>query len=410
MEFETLEGPTPEQIWEALRAQVRPGRRRALAVEEAVGHVLAADARAAQDFPALDRAAAGGYAVRVADFAAGKARLRCVEGECDGGGRGAPLEPGTCVRIEAGDSLPPGADAVVPSEGVQSVGVGLLEFGAAPDPGQHIERQASLISKDGLLLRAGTRIQAGALATFAAAATRQVEVFARPRVAQLSADREPVPPGETPLPGTIPDANSVAVEELIRHSGGETVMFGRCPEERVALRASLELGLANELLCIIGAESSRGHDMLEPLLGELGVRWLVRGARLQPGRTLRIGRAGTGCWVLGLPGDPVGCAVCFLLFGRPLLGGLQGLPPARPPHLAGRLDTDLPANDGLPLYQPGEWSAGPDGQPRVAPLAWCGAGDPRGLATANALLYRAESAGAALRDEQVPFIPLDLPR
>jgi len=142
----------------------------------------------------------------------------------------------------------------------------------------------------------------------------------------------------------------------------------------------------------------------------LGVRWLVNGARLRPGKPLRIGHSETGCWVLGLPGNPVSCAVCFLLFGRVVLEGLQGLPVGKPPHVAGSLEADLPAGGERPIYQPAEWSAGSDGEVYLSPLVWRGSGDPFGMAIANALLYRAAGAPAAPRGETVRFIPLDLPR
>jgi molybdopterin biosynthesis enzyme len=209
--------------------------------------------------------------------------------------------------------------------------------------------------------------------------------------------------------GQIHDSSSIALEALIRQAGGETVMFGRCSDDPAALRASLELGLANDLLCITGGMSDR-HDLVPGLLKELGVRWLVHGVHLEAGAPLRIGQAETGCWVAGLPGNPVGCAVGFLLFARVLLEGLQGLPVGKPPHLAGTLEADVPAGGERPMYQPAEWSAGPDGAVRISPLVWRGSGDPFGMAIANALIHRADSAPAAPRGQTVHFIPLDLPR
>ena len=410
MDFDTIEAATPDQIWEALRAHVQPGQRRELPVEESIGSVLARDARCAHDFPPFDRAIMDGYAVRVSDFAGGQARLRNVGLVRAGSEDLHPLQAGTCVQINTGAPIPTGADAVVMVEHSREADGGFVEFADEPEPGQHIDRQASLVKADELLVRAGTRITAGGLAGLVAGGARRVAVFARPRVAQLSTGDELIEHGEDLREGQIYDSNSIALEELIRLAGGEGVMFGRCPDEPAALRASLELGLANDLLCITGGMSRGTHDLVPGLLEELGVRWLVKGAHLKPGKPLRIGRAATGCWVAGLPGNPVSCAVCFLLFVARLLEGLQGLAVCKPPHLAGYLEADLPANGERPMYQPAEWSAGGDGEVRVSPLVWRGSGDPFGLAIANALLYRAASAPAAPRGETVYFIPLDLPR
>ena len=410
MEFDTLKAATPEEIWEALRAHLEPGRQRELPVEETIGSVLAADARSAHDFPPFDRATRDGYAVRVTDFEKGRTRLRNLSAVRTGAESLEPLASGTCIWVKSGARVPPEADAVVGREDAREVGKGALAFELEPRAGQHIERQASLVKENELLVRAGTPINAGTLAALVAGGVKRTAVFTRPHVAQLSMGDELAERGKPPGEGQIHDSNSIALEELIREAGGETVMFGRCPDDPAALRASLELGLANDLLCITGGLFTGAHDLVPELLEELSVRWLVAGARLEPGSSMRIGRSEAGCWVVGLPANPVSCAVCFLLFGRAVLEGLQGLPVRRPAHVAGYLEADLPANGAQATYQPAEWSAGPGGDVRVSPLVWRGSGDPFGMAIANALIHRADNAPATPRGNTIQFIPLDLPR
>jgi molybdopterin molybdotransferase len=410
MDFETLEAVTPDRIWEALRAHVKPGRVRTVAVEETIGCVLARDARSTHDFPPFDRAAMDGYAVRSSDFRGASTRLRNVGLVQAGAETPASLEAGTCIRINTGAPVPPGADAIVMVEQSRETGDGFVRLDNAPDVGQHIDRRASMGRTGELLVRGGTRIGAGTLAALVAGGISRIDVFSRPRVAQLTTGSELVARGKALERGQIHDSNSIALEELIRQAGGETVMFGRCPDEPSALRASLELGLSNDLLCVTGGLSKGTHDLVPGLLEELGVRWLVIGARLKPGKPLRIGRSETGCWVVGLPGNPVSCLVCFLLFARGVLAGLQGLPVGRPPHVAGSLEADLPANGERAMYQPAEWSVGANGENHVSPLIWRGSGDPFGMAIANALLYRPADAPAAPRGERAHFVPVDLPR
>jgi len=154
------------------------------------------------------------------------------------------------------------------------------------------------------------------------------------------------------------------------------------------------------------ARMARARAVLE----QLGVHWVVEGLNLKPGRPTRIGRAPRGGWVLGLPGNPVSCAVCFLLFGRFILEGLMGLPPKPPPRLSGKLDERMPANGARPMFQPAEWRAGADGEVRVRPIPWRGSGDPFGLAAANALIYRPAEVRAADTGHSVAFVPLACPR
>ena len=150
-------------------------------------------------------------------------------------------------------------------------------------------------------------------------------------------------------------------------------------------------------------------DWVRRVLTELGGSIRLWRVRMKPGSPLVFATL-EGRLVFGLPGNPVSCAVCFLLFARTVLEGLQGLPVARPPHIAGSLEADLPTNGERPMYQPAEWSVGANGEVRVSPLTWRGSGDPFGMSVANALVYRPADAPAAPRGETASFIPLDLPR
>lgn len=410
MELETLQAATSDRIWEALRSRVKHGRPRSIPVEEAVGCVLVTDARSAHDFPPFDRATTEGFAVRVSDFGAAPMRFKISGRIRAGESWGGSLESGACVGVGAGAPLPTEADAIVPRSESREIEGGFVEFDQIPAAGQNIDRRASMIKASDLLLRAGTRINGSALAALVAAGISRVEVFTRPRVALLTTGYELVEHGRKLEEGQIHDSNSTALEEYIRIAGGEVIMFGRCPDTTSALRASLELGLANDFLCVVGGMSSSKHDLVPKLLEELGVKWLTLGTQLTPVNSLRIGQTEAGCWVIGLPGNPIGCAVGFFLFARVILDGLQGLPVGRPAHLVGLLDTDIPAGEELPIYHPAVWSVDDKGSLHVSPLIWRGLGDPFGMAIANALIFRAAGAPAAPRGEAVHFIALELPR
>jgi len=410
MDFDTLKAATTDQIWDALRDQVKPGRSRQTPLEEAAGCVLTADVRSTHDFPPFDRAVMDGYAVRVSDFADGMARLR-NDGLIRAGELPVdPVEKGACFRINTGAPMPASADAVVCVEHSSEDEDDFVLLNDSPEIGQYVNRRASLLKKGDLMLRAGTRLGGSALSALVAAGVTHVDVFTRPRVALLTTGHELVEHGRELQDGQIHDSNSTALEEYIRLAGGEIDMFGRCPDMTSALRASLELGLAHDLLCVTGGMSKGTHDLVPNLLEDLGVRWLVSGARLKPGKPLRIGRSESGCWVVGLPGNPVSCAVGFLLFTRGILKGLQGSPVVRPTHLAGMLDENMPPNGRRAMYQPATWSADSKGALHVSPVIWRGSGDPFGMAIANALICRDPEASAAQRGETVRFIALDLPR
>ncbi len=408
MNWQTLQSATPHEVWRILAEHVRPGRAVSRPIEDAIGAVLAADVRARGPIPAFDRSIMDGYAVRLADFRDGHARLRCRDLARAGAAGAAAVEPGTCVQINTGAPIPVGAEAVVIIENATSRADGFVELADRPTAGQNIERRGGILSAGDCIAHAHTRVRAGTAAALVAGDIAEVSVFEQPEVCVVVTGDELVGAGDSLGPGQIRDSNSIALRELIREAGGRPTLLGRAPDEPDALRGMLERGLSAPLLCVSGGMSKGTHDLVPAALGELGVRWLVESLKLKPGKPTRIGVAPSGAWVIGLPGNPVSCCVCFLLFARALLDGLQGLPIRRPPHLRGVLDGAIAPAGGRDLYQPARWSADERG-PRVHPLPWRGSGDPFGLAGATALLYlpAAPRGEAPPPTSEVEFLPLD---
>ncbi len=406
MQMQPIAAADPEAVWSALTEHVRPLRARESALAQSFGLVLAGDARADGDYPPFDRAVMDGFGVRLIDVQSAPCTLAIHALVRAGADAPGPLPASSCVQINTGSVIPPGVEAIVPVERARGGADGSVELLESPKPGQHIERAGAHVRRGDLLVRAGVTIDAGALASLAAGGVRELRVYTRPQVALLATGDEVVDASGEIGPGQIADSNSVALEQVLRESGGEPVLFGRCCDEEAALRASLELGLSHDMLCVVGGMSKGTHDLVPRLLEELGVRWIVTSLNLKPGKPMRIGRTLSGGWVLGLPGNPVSCLVCFYLFGRPLLDGLRGAGVRSPVHLRGTLANDLPPNGDRPMFHPAEWSAAPDGSSLLSPIAWRGSGDPFGMTAANALIRRAAGAPGATRGERVQFVPI----
>ncbi len=410
MTHEPLSGARAEQVWDLLAREVRALPPIEIDAANALNFVTAADVRAAFDFPPFDRAVMDGYAVRCEDFSGGQAVLRNAGLIRAGDAATAGVGAGTCVQINTGAPLPAEADAVVIVENSEPREDGTVLLRDEPAPMQNIERRGGIVRKGDLLIRAGSRIGPGALAALIAGGAERISVFTRPRVAVLSTGDEIIPPGEQRDGPQLFDSNGAMLGELILAARGAPLSLGRCPDDAGKLRELFERGLKLDVFCVTGGMSKGSHDLAPQVLEQLGVEWLITSLHLKPGKPTRIGRAPGGCWVLGLPGNPVSCAVCFLLFGRLVLDGLQGLPVRPPVRLRAKLTTPMPGNGKRPLYQPAEWHAAPDGGPAATPLPWRGSGDPFGMTWANALICREESAGPSSAGEPVTILPLDLPQ
>lgn len=409
METATLRNATADQVFEILGRTVTPLQTVDVPTRESNGRVLADDIASALDYPPFDRAVMDGFAVRSADFAGGAARLRCLGLAAAGAASAQIVAPGACLQINTGGPVPSGADAVVIVENAQRESADWVYLTDNPCPGQHIEKRGGIVRRGGTVVRRGTRIRAGTVAALVSAGAAAVCCYPAPRVALLCTGDELVDAGDQLADAQIYDSNSAVLEILIRESGGSLESIARAGDTRSHLIATLRNLLNCDLLVITGGMSKGSHDLVPAALEELGVSWLVTSLDLKPGKPTRIGCMPGGAWVLGLPGNPVSCAVCFLLFGRALLQGLQGQMVQAPPLLKGILNQGLPANGARPMYHPATWHDEKDGQLCISPVPWRGSGDPFGLASATALLVRERSAPVAEPGEQAWFMPLELP-
>ncbi|MGE0480843.1 MAG: molybdopterin molybdotransferase MoeA [Phycisphaerae bacterium] len=431
MEASSRRGVRAEAVWKLLANDVRPLEPVDAPLDDALGRTLAADASAVYDYPPYTRSIMDGFAVRCADFSGGAARLRLRELVRAGDSAMHAVGPGECSRINTGGAIPTGADAVVMVEqarfvarggaerttgagnnaaGSAAAGAGWVELADTPVADQHIEKVGSIMNRGDVVLRRGERVTAGAAAALASAGVASVRVVRTPRVALLTTGDELVSAGGRLEAGQVFDSNRIALRELLARSGVAPTMPESCGDDAERLREVLRRGCEHDVLVVVGGMSKGTHDLVPGVLESLGVLWMVESLDLKPGKPTRIGRSRAGGWVVGLPGNPVSCAVCFLLFVRPIVEGLGGATVAAPRTLSGRSDVELPKNGARPMFQPACWAIESDGVPHVSPTPWRGSGDPFGLARANGLLLRDAHAAAAGVGELVRFVPIELPR
>jgi molybdopterin molybdotransferase len=82
----------------------------AVYLDDALGRVLAVDARAPSDVPPFATAAIAGFAIRAADTRDRNMRLRVIGQATAGTGPGVAVHGGTAARIAAGAPIPEGAE------------------------------------------------------------------------------------------------------------------------------------------------------------------------------------------------------------------------------------------------------------------------------------------------------------
>jgi molybdopterin molybdotransferase len=387
-------------------------------LSEAMGRVLAHPLCADQDQPPFPRSTRDGFACRA--VGASKHRFLRIAGTSRAGeAQAEPLPKGAAWEIMTGAPVPPGADAVVMVEHVESDGhqVRLLPPRIAK-AGENIVQQGAQAREGDLLLTAGTQIRALQIALAAACGSAHLDVYLRPRVAILTTGDELVPVDSSPGPGQIRNSNAPMLAALVVSAGGEPWVLPTAADNAEALDAALAQAVTADMLLISGGVSAGKFDLVEPALARAGGQFHFTGVRIQPGKPLVFGELprswedanqnqnGTKCCFFGLPGNPVSSAVTFLLFATPVLSALAGSREMGPRFALARLaaNTEKHGKAGLTRFLPAHCTFGGEsaGIPEVVLVPWQGSGDLAALARSNCFLVVPENihslaAGAIVR-------------
>jgi molybdopterin molybdotransferase len=385
---------------------------------EALGRTLGAQVRARFDQPAFDNSAMDGWAVRTTDISSARSdhpvTLARAPGESRAGGSlPAPLAEGRALRIYTGAPFPPGADAVVIQEDVESSGE-RLRFAEPARPWQNVRRRGSDFAAGAALLDVGEVIVGGAIALLASQGFASVATRRPPRVAIVPTGDELRPIGSEAEPGAVYDSNGPMLAALVREVGGEPRPYGAVGDDDDALARTLERALTeSDLVLTTGGVSVGEHDRVKEVLARLGVRADLWRVALKPGKPLAAGsftRGGIQVPVLGLPGNPVSAFVTFHLFAASVVRRLLGQPhplPARLPVIVGAAVRHRPGRAELARVtlarRAGEWIA--------TPHANQGSGAPDAIGQCDALLYvPSESQGLEAGSTGEVWMVRPLPR
>jgi len=373
-----------------------------------LGRVLAQPLYADRDQPPFARSTRDGFACRASE--ASKHEFLNLAGQSRAGDApAAPLPKGHAWEIMTGAPIPPGSDAVLMIEHVETSGkkVRLLPPRTVK-PGENIVEQGAQAREGDELLPVGSAIHAGQIALAATCGHSALDVFAKPRVAILTTGDELVPVNASPGPGQIRNSNGPMLAALVAAAGGEPWVLPTAADNPEALDSLLAEAVAADLLLISGGVSAGKFDLVEPALARAGARFHFTGVRIQPGKPLVFGELpyshtdanqdqnGTKHF-FGLPGNPVSSAVTFLLFATPILGALSGRHDSGPRFALARLRAEAGklAKSDLTRFLPAScsFSATTSQLPEVELVPWAGSGDLAALARSNCFLVLPEGSG-----------------
>ncbi|MEU8649554.1 molybdopterin molybdotransferase MoeA [Streptomyces sp. NPDC048737] len=362
-----------------------------VALEDALGLVLAAPLTALTDLPSFDTSAMDGWAVA----GPGPWAVR-DQGVLAGEAGPARLVDGEAVRIATGARIPSDTTAVLRSEHGRTDEKGRLHPDRSLPHGQDIRPRGQECRSGEQLLPAGAVVTPAVLGLAAAAGYDTLAAIPRPRVEVFVLGDELLTEGR-PHDGLIRDALGPMLPPWLRAMGAEVVALRRLGDDAEALHQALVTSTA-DLIVTTGGTAAGPVDHVHPTLRRIGAELLVDGVEVRPGHPMLLARITEDRHLVGLPGNPLAAVSGLLTLAEPLLRTLAGRPTPEPYTLPLReaahghpRDTRL-----VPVALRGD---------HAVPLHYNGPAMLRGIAAADALAVVPPGGAGAGQEMEL----LDLP-
>jgi putative molybdopterin biosynthesis protein len=299
-----------------------------IALLEAYDRVLAEDTTSTLDIPPFDRSTVDGYAVKAEDTFGAEEKQPVKLEVCGVVNVGelprVTVKKGEAAEIVTGAPIPEGAEAVVMVEDTEREN-GELRIFSSVTRNENVMKKGTDVRKGETALKAGRVLGPREIGVLAAVGLAKAKVFLVPRVAVLSTGAEVTEPGKKLPPGKIYDINAYSLSSAVMESGGKPVYLGVVPDDKAALRETLERALACADVVITSAGVSVGpKDLMPQTVDSLGKPGLIfSGVAVKPGKPTTVALVGKKP-VFSLPGHPTSALLMFHLLVRPVIQRLSG--------------------------------------------------------------------------------------
>ncbi len=362
-------------------------------IRSSLNRVLAQDIISPVNVPAHRNSAMDGYAVRFADLKTdGDTGLTMIGTSYAGTQFAGVMQPGECVRIMTGGTVPEGADSVVMQERVKAEGKNILIL-AGVKQGQNVRYPGEDLKLGEAALKKGALVRAAELGLIASLGFAEVPVYRPLRVAFFSTGDELKSVGAQLGDGEIYDSNRYTIFGMLTRMGCEVLDMGVVRDDPALLEAAFVEASKNADVVITSGGVSVGEaDYTKIILTKLGevVFWKIA---MKPGRPLAYGKVG-GAHFFGLPGNPVSVMVTFYQFVRDALQVLMGRENVLPvPVLKATCTSAIKKAPGRTEFQRGILTQNENGAWQVRVTGDQGSGILRSMSDANCFIILDDKTG-----------------
>ena len=302
--------------------KVNANRVENVALNAALGRILAKDIVAVYNDPQFPTASMDGYAVLHSDL--DLESITILGDNPAGSDETRVLNSGECIKTFTGSRMPEGADTLIQIENV-SVDGGNIFIDEKVNFGSSVRPIGEGYKAGDILIKKGTKIGFAEIGVMAGLNTVMVSVAVRPRVAVIATGSEILDLGvNSTNPSQIRSSNNYTLAALFEQAGAEVIQLGTVGDDRDSIMATFENALASaDILVSTGGVSVGDYDFVKDIVPRLGADVIFKGVAIKPGKHIMVAQRDNK-FVLALPGFAYSSTVTSILYVLPLISKMLG--------------------------------------------------------------------------------------
>lgn len=361
-----------QQIWRE-KLSNRPAQAlEYIPLEAARGRVLGNDIVANTDMPPFRKSPYDGYVIA---YSEGQSRFKVVGLIGAGETYDLPIHDGEAVRIMTGAPIPEGCDTMIMQERCEVDGEYITVRGEIKE-GNNIVPQGEECMAGDIIIKAGTYLDAGAIAVAAGLGYATIGVYKALRVLVLTSGREIVALDQPLGAGKIYNSNQFMLTNLLASYGFNVVNTYHVSDDPDCLDSEIEavrrLSEDVDVIMSTGGVSVGLFDSMPALYKALGAEELYTRVLMRPGAasfggliqhnrgTTESSHRHTLCF--GLSGNPTAAYNAFHLLALPIMKWCQGYANVNPMIVPIRLATAIHKKNPFDRYVQGLITYGEEGE------------------------------------------------
>lgn len=308
-----------EEALETIYREVEAKSTHILAIEEALGSIVAKEYEAKFDLPRFNNSAMDGYAVKIND--AGK-EVTIKEVTYAGDMAEDTFNEGEVVKIMTGAPTPKGCEAIVAIEDVEVKENGIV-LPADIKQNNFIRFKGEDIKAGTTFLKAKTKVTAYTLALLSSQGITHIEVYRKPKVVIFSTGEELKAHYEQIEGHQLYNSNAPMFAARAKELGCDVSYISSAGDTMESLKNAVNNAKDADLILTSGGVSVGDKDFTKEAFYALGMQSYFSGIDIKPGRPTHFGKLGN-CFVINLPGNPLAAMVNFEMFVKPTIAKLTG--------------------------------------------------------------------------------------